>query len=83
MVHHEFELKPDHRQGLFAQTWAPEGAPRGAVALVHGFGEHTGRYAHVGTSLAHAEYAVCGVDLPGHGRTKGKQGGERSPCGTR
>jgi alpha-beta hydrolase superfamily lysophospholipase len=74
VVHHEFELKPDHRQGLFAQTWAPEGAPRGAVALVHGFGEHTGRYGHVGASLAHAAYAVCGVDLPGHGRTKGKQG---------
>jgi alpha-beta hydrolase superfamily lysophospholipase len=27
-----------------------------------------------GSGLAAAGYAVCGVDLPGHGRTQGKQG---------
>jgi len=74
MVHQEFVLKLGSGAELFAQSWAPEGKPRAAIALVHGFGEHTGRYAHVGSSLAEAGYAVCGVDLPGHGRTKGKRG---------
>lgn len=74
MVHQEFVLKLGSGAELFAQSWAPEGKPRAAIALVHGHGEHTGRYAHVGSSLAEAGYAVCGVDLPGHGRTKGKRG---------
>lgn len=74
MVHKEYVLERGGSAELFAQSWAPEGKPRAAIALVHGFGDHTGRFAHVGRSLAEAGYAVCGVDLPGHGRSKGRQG---------
>ncbi len=74
MVHEEHSLEMPGRTGLFAQRWVPNGRPRAALALVHGFGEHTGRYAHVGERLAREGYALCGVDLPGHGRTEGRRG---------
>jgi len=48
--------------------------PRGAVALVHGAGEHCGRYEHVADHLNRAGYAVLGLDLPGLGRSPGRRG---------
>ena len=48
--------------------------PRAVVAIVHGFGEHAGRYAPVADMLSARGYAVLGLDLHGHGRTPGKRG---------
>jgi len=45
-----------------------------AVVLVHGAGEHSGRYAHVIERLNGAGYAVVTGDLPGHGRSGGLRG---------
>ncbi len=59
---------------LFARRWAPAGAARAAVALVHGFGDHSGRYVDVVGSLTSAGYAVHGLDLRGHGRSPGQRG---------
>jgi len=59
---------------LFAQAWLPEARPRAAVALVHGFGEHSGRYANVVESLVPKGYAVHAYDLRGHGRSSGQRG---------
>lgn len=63
--------------GLFARRWEPEGEPVGAVGLVHGLGEHSGRYDHVATHLAGAGYAVCAFDLRGHGQSDGRRGDTR------
>jgi alpha-beta hydrolase superfamily lysophospholipase len=41
---------------------------------VHGLGEHTARYAHVGKVLTDAGYALVGFDLRGHGRSGGSRG---------
>jgi alpha-beta hydrolase superfamily lysophospholipase len=41
---------------------------------VHGLGEHTGRYAHVGKALNEAGYTLLGFDQRGHGRTPGPRG---------
>lgn len=55
------------------QGWLPEqSAARGVVVLVHGFGEHSGRYAHVGARLAGAGMAAYAADHRGHGRTGGR-----------
>src|SRR5690606_26333259 len=58
---------------LFAQTWFPEMCPRAVVALVHGFVEHSGRYAHVGERLASEGIVLAAFDLRGHGRSPGKR----------
>lgn len=59
---------------FFIQGWEPDHRPKGVVALVHGLGEHTGRYAPVGKGLTDAGYGLVGFDLRGHGRSGGARG---------
>jgi alpha-beta hydrolase superfamily lysophospholipase len=59
---------------LFAQDWRPPGTLRGVVSLVHGLGEHSGRYQHVADTLNEAGFGLVGFDLPGHGRSAGTRG---------
>ena len=60
----------------FTREWAPPDgvAPRGSVLLVHGLGEHSGRYDHVARRLAAIGLEVHGYDLRGHGRSEGPRG---------
>jgi acylglycerol lipase len=44
------------------------------VCLVHGLGEHSGRYAHVAAALTKAGYALQAFDLRGHGDSQGRRG---------
>ncbi|WP_374592203.1 lysophospholipase [Aquabacterium sp.] len=48
--------------------------PRGTVLLVHGHGEHIGRYEHVARYLNQQGWAVAGYDQRGHGRSPGRRG---------
>ena len=63
---------------LKARYWpAPgpaHGPVRGTVQLVHGLGEHSGRYAHVAAALNAAGWHVAAHDLRGHGESAGKRG---------
>jgi len=59
---------------FYMQGWEPEGKPKAIVCLIHGLGEHTGRYAHVGKAFNDAGYALFGFDLRGHGQTGGARG---------
>jgi alpha-beta hydrolase superfamily lysophospholipase len=42
--------------------------------LVHGLGEHSGRYDHVGRYLAERGIGVFAYDHQGHGRSEGRRG---------
>ncbi len=53
--------------------WDPVTDPKGAVVIVHGLAEHSGRYAHVVAALNAAGYSCMGVDLRGHGRSSGRR----------
>lgn len=59
---------------IVGQDWQPEGEPRGVVALLHGLGEHVGRYRHVAEALNGAGFGLIGFDLPGHGKSAGTRG---------
>ena len=48
---------------------------RGVVILVHGLGEHAGRYEHVARRLNDWGFAVRGYDQYGHGESGGPRGG--------
>lgn len=62
---------------LAVQDWPLEpGVPlRGVVLLVHGLGEHAGRYDHVARRLNDWGFAVRGYDQHGHGESGGRRGG--------
>jgi alpha-beta hydrolase superfamily lysophospholipase len=61
---------------LAVQDWPlAEGLrPRGMVLLVHGLGEHAGRYDHVARRLNQWGFAVRGYDQYGHGESDGVRG---------
>lgn len=62
---------------VVVQDWAVEpGIPlRGTVILVHGLGEHAGRYDYVARHLNAWGFAVRGYDQYGHGESGGVRGG--------
>lgn len=53
------------------REWPAPGQPSGHVLLVHGLGEHSGRYEHVGAWFAARGYPVSAFDLPGFGLSGG------------
>lgn len=59
------------------QDWPLEQGSRlrGVVILVHGLGEHAGRYDHVARKLNDWGFAVRGYDQYGHGESGGPRGG--------
>jgi acylglycerol lipase len=56
---------------LLAQGWLPAGEARGAVVLLHGLAEHSGRYAELVGRLVARGLAVYALDHRGHGRSAG------------
>lgn len=80
------ELTPDRQERLAAtdgtplyyQEWRPSGADlrplRGLVLIVHGFGEHGGRFARFARKLNAAGFQVATVDHRGMGQSGGVRG---------
>ncbi len=61
---------------LFTRRWLPdEGRPlRAHIAVIHGYGEHSGRYEPFAAWMTARGYAVHACDLRGHGHSPGKRG---------
>ena len=59
---------------LHLQAWPAAEPVRGTVLIVHGLGEHIGRYTHVAAQLNAWGWAVVGYDHRGHGRSEGARG---------
>lgn len=64
------------RDGLkmFERIWEPDASPEAVMCLVHGLGEHIGRYEHVASFLTNAGFILAGFDLRGHGQSEGPKG---------
>lgn len=73
MDHREFHFKTRDEVQLYGQCWNAEN-PKGAVCLVHGLGEHSGRYAHVAEFFNKSNYSLVSFDHRGHGKSGGKRG---------
>ena len=58
---------------LFFQSWQPDSPARGVLVIVHGLGEHSGRYKNVVNHLVPLRFAVYALDHRGHGRSPGQR----------
>ena len=69
-------LKTDDGVPLHWRQWNKTGMgpARGTVLIVHGLGEHVGRYEHVAAHLNHWGWHVVGHDQRGHGASGGARG---------
>ena len=77
MKHVEFSMTATDGLSLFGRRWLPDSgaeSTKALICLVHGYGEHSGRYHHVAQALTDAGYAVIGIDLRGHGESDGPRG---------
>jgi alpha-beta hydrolase superfamily lysophospholipase len=73
--HTEIRRTQSHLPGatgdlLFRRSWLPKTAER-IIILVHGYGEHSGRYEQTASDLARASFEVHAYDQKGHGRSGG------------
>ena len=59
---------------LYVQVVTPEGELRGAVLVVHGWGEHQGLYDEFTEALVGRGWLVWRYDQRGHGRSEGRRG---------
>ena len=65
-------------KALHTRRWEAEvGSPRAVVCLVHGLGEHSGRYQRLAGRFVEAGFAVSAIDLRGHGESPGHKGDTR------
>jgi acylglycerol lipase len=73
MQHSEDSIQSADGLKLYYQTWRPDGTPKAVVQVIHGFGEHSRRYANVVNELVPRGYVVYADDHRGHGKSEGIQ----------
>ncbi|RMG98580.1 MAG: alpha/beta hydrolase [Chloroflexi bacterium] len=59
---------------LYYQYWLPDTPPKATLIIIHGFGEHSGRYMNIVNYLVPKGYAIYSFDHRGHGRSPGQRG---------
>jgi alpha-beta hydrolase superfamily lysophospholipase len=70
----EFSLQAADATPLFVADWPLDAGARGGVVIMHGLGEHCGRYAHVARFFNECGWSVRAYDHRGHGRSGGPRG---------
>lgn len=73
MQHEEYTWESKTGQKVYGQSWLVDN-PKAVVGIVHGMGEHSGRYNYVVDALTAADISVVSYDQMGHGKTEGKRG---------
>lgn len=74
MQHAEGKFKANDGLELYYQAWRPEGDVKAVLAVVHGYGEHSGRYLNPANYCVPCGYVLYAYDLRGHGQSAGQRG---------
>lgn len=72
MLHEEDTFSGVKDYKIYYQKWIPD-KPKAVIQLVHGFGEHSGRYGNVVDTVTPLGYAIYADDHRGHGRSEGQR----------
>ena len=59
---------------LYCTSWQSIDSPKAVLFIVHGLGEHLGRYEEMANFFIKKQIAVFAFDHRGHGRSEGKKG---------
>ena len=59
----------DDGHRMYTYLFIPDSTPKAIVQIVHGLGEHAGRYAEFASKLTDAGFLVCADDHRGFGRS--------------
>lgn len=78
---HTSEFTDAYGVAIVYDVHPAEGTPRGIVQLLHGVGEHAGRYGKLIADLTGAGFTVYADDHRGHGRTGIRQHGGPAKLG--
>lgn len=73
MRHEEGTFQGVRGVEIYYQVWLPDGEPKAVLLIVHGLGEHSGRYGNVVHHFVPLGYAAYGLDHLGHGRSAGRR----------
>ncbi|HIN39025.1 MAG TPA: alpha/beta hydrolase [Flavobacteriales bacterium] len=73
MSYSSFEIKSNDDLLLAGQSWMPSNI-QVVICLVHGLGEHIGRFAPMADYMNNNGTGIMGMDLRGHGKSEGPRG---------
>lgn len=71
MIHKEGFFSNTRGQSIYYQGWLPDDRIKASILIIHGLHEHCSRYQRMAEYLTGKDYAVYGLDLPGHGKSDG------------
>jgi len=71
MKHIEGRFEAVRDLDVYYQAWLPDGNVKAVLLLVHGLGEHSGRYMNLVNHFVPLGYAIYGLDHIGHGKSDG------------
>jgi alpha-beta hydrolase superfamily lysophospholipase len=75
LVAHSHQLTAADGTALYVSDYLlPVGSARGGIVILHGLGEHSGRYRQLAQRLNEAGWSVRCYDHRGHGRSQGPRG---------
>ena len=71
---HSYKVQAKDQTLLHVQQWNDHKMPKGTICIIHGLGEHQGRYEHVAKFYIKNGFQVYSYDQRGHGKSGGKRG---------
>ncbi|MFC1617477.1 alpha/beta hydrolase [Candidatus Margulisiibacteriota bacterium] len=74
MKHKEYNYFTKDNIKIYCQAWIPDKPTEKLICFIHGLGEHSGRYKHVGKYFADHGYIFAAFDRRGNGKSKGRVG---------
>jgi len=78
MLRENYQVYSAESTQLFSVCWRPEQSPKAVLFIVHGLGEHLGRYEEMASQFVENQIAIFTFDHRGHGHSEGKKGHARS-----